>query len=132
MYAPVANYFNMRKATPAKDTGTAKPASKDKDGGAVKKLEKALDKKEIINNIDNKQRPTLGQAKPFNKLPVIPEADESDSSLQRNKPISKAGYCYIGKDRKNRSCIEVGEGDVCMSGDIFPSEAICINPNLRE
>ena len=41
------------------------------------------------------------------------------------------GYCYIGEDQGFRSCIEVGEGDVCMSGDIFPTQAVCINPNLR-
>ena len=68
--------------------------------------------------------------KKYNKLPVIPEADDSTSTVQ--KPASKSGFCYIGEDRGFRSCIEVGEGETCMSGDIFPTEAICINPNLRE
>lgn len=44
----------------------------------------------------------------------------------------KSGYCYIGEDRGFRSCVKVGQMDQCMSGDIFPTEAICINPNLRE
>ena len=44
---------------------------------------------------------------------------------------SKSGYCYIGEDRGFRSCIKVGENDQCMSGDIFPTMDICINPNLR-
>jgi len=43
----------------------------------------------------------------------------------------KAGFCYIGEDRGIRSCIQVGENDQCMSGDIFPSRDICVNPNLR-
>ena len=43
----------------------------------------------------------------------------------------QSGFCYIGEDRGFRSCISVGEGDLCMSGDIFPSQEVCINPNLR-
>jgi hypothetical protein len=25
----------------------------------------------------------------------------------------------------------VGMNDTCMSGDIFPTSAVCVNPNLR-
>ena len=60
-----------------------------------------------------------------------PLPDDSMSSTQRLGP-SKSGYCYIGEDRGFRSCIPVRDGDVCMSGDIFPSQAICVNPSLRE
>jgi hypothetical protein len=60
-----------------------------------------------------------------------PTPDDSTSSIQMNS-ASKAGFCYIGEDRGLRSCINVGDGDVCMCGDIFPTEAICINPNLRQ
>jgi hypothetical protein len=106
LYAPVVNFFNMRKAPPPVPVEVkAKEAD-----SALKKIEKAVDKD-------------------IKKLPVIPEADDT---IQPNKPLSKAGFCYIGEDRGVRSCIDVGEGDVCMSGDIFPSQAICINPNLRE
>jgi hypothetical protein len=61
----------------------------------------------------------------------IPEPDDASSTTQLSKPKNKAGYCYIGEDRGFRSCIQVGEGDKCMSGDIFPSMEICVNPNLR-
>lgn len=44
---------------------------------------------------------------------------------------SKAGWCFIGEDRGYRTCAEVGVNDQCMSGDIFPSQELCINPNLR-
>ena len=60
-----------------------------------------------------------------------PMPDDATSSTQRSGP-SKSGYCYIGEDRGFRSCIQVKEGDTCMSGDIFPSQAICVNPSLRE
>jgi hypothetical protein len=48
-----------------------------------------------------------------------------------NKSGNMAGFCYIGEDRGNRSCIEVESADLCMSGDIFPTHGTCINPNLR-
>lgn len=59
------------------------------------------------------------------------EADDSYSSIQMNKSSGKNGWCYIGEDRGFRSCIEVGPNDECMSGDIFPTSAVCVNPNLR-
>ena len=64
-------------------------------------------------------------------LPQIPEPDDATSSTQKNGS-GKAGYCYIGEDRGFRSCIKVNEDDKCMSGQIFPSSDICVNPNLRE
>ena len=59
------------------------------------------------------------------------EADDSYSTIQSSKSSGKSGWCYIGEDRGFRSCIKVGENDQCMSGDIFPTEDVCVNPNLR-
>jgi len=56
------------------------------------------------------------------------QANEATSSIGSS---GKAGWCYIGEDRGFRSCAEVGVNDECMSGDIFPSQEICINPSLR-
>ena len=111
--------FNIKEEEDAdeKAVEVVTPAKKD-NIAAVKKLEKVIDAKPDAE-------------KKYKKLPVIPEADDSTSRIQM-KPASKSGFCYIGEDRGFRSCIEVGEGDVCMSGNIFPTDAICINPNLRE
>lgn len=56
------------------------------------------------------------------------QANEASSSINFS---GKSGWCYIGEDRGFRSCAEVGVNDQCMSGDIFPTNEICINPNLR-
>ena len=117
--------------------------TKAKNNSALNKIEKALEIKPAINKIDGgasaagtsaagttQASNLMTPVKNYKKLPVIPEVDDSTSRIQM-KPTSKAGFCYIGEDRGFRSCIDVGEGDVCMSGDIFPTEAICINPNLR-
>jgi methyl-accepting chemotaxis protein len=61
----------------------------------------------------------------------VPLPDDATSTTQKSSS-NKSGYCYIGEDRGFRSCIKVNENNVCMSGDIFASEALCINPNLRE
>ena len=58
-------------------------------------------------------------------------ADDASSSIQASKSVGKSGWCYIGEDRGFRSCIQVGANDSCMSGDIFPSQDICVNPSLR-
>ena len=49
-----------------------------------------------------------------------------------NNINKKVGYCYIGSDRNVRTCVKVGESDTCMSGEVFPTRDICINPNLKE
>ena len=45
---------------------------------------------------------------------------------------NSAGYCYIGQENGQRSCSEIYEGDICMSGDIFPSNELCMYPKMRE
>ena len=56
------------------------------------------------------------------------EAHQASSSVH---DTGKAGWCFIGKDRGYRTCSKVGKDDKCMSGDIFPTQELCINPNLR-
>jgi len=58
-------------------------------------------------------------------------ADDSYSSIQTNKSSSKSGWCYIGEEQGVRSCAQVGPNDQCMSGNIFPTSEVCVNPSLR-
>lgn len=60
----------------------------------------------------------------------LPNPDITGSKTQAVQ-ATKSGFCYIGEDRGFRSCVHVKSGNKCMSGDIFPTQAICINPNLR-
>jgi len=99
-------------------------------------LEKGIDGKsgkQKRNKVDDKSQGT-GQAltHAVNNPPPAPVPDDAGSRTQSNKASGKSGYCYIGEDRGFRSCIQVNESDTCMSGDIFPTRDICINPNLRE
>ena len=103
---------------------------------AVNLMENSIGKANVkFNRIDDpntttqKAIQTALQSQP--KKQTTPSADEAGSSTQQLQS-RKSGYCYIGEDRGFRSCTQVGEGDTCMSGNIFPTNAICINPNLRE
>lgn len=57
------------------------------------------------------------------------QAHEASTSVHS---AGKSGWCFIGEDRGFRSCAEVGVNDTCMSGDIFPTHEMCMNPNLRK
>jgi len=41
------------------------------------------------------------------------------------------GYCYVGKENNLRHCAKVSSKSKCMSGDIFPTMDLCINPKIR-
>jgi hypothetical protein len=56
---------------------------------------------------------------------VIPDA--SESRIQSGK----SGWCFIGAEGLSRTCAEIGVSDMCMSGEIYPTKDVCINPNLR-
>ena len=64
---------------------------------------------------------------------ALNDASESASDVMPNSSESrgKKGWCFIGAEKENRTCAEIGINDVCMSGDIYPTKDVCINPRLR-
>jgi hypothetical protein len=80
-------------------------------------------------NIDNWQQDSLSKALENAKQSsneISP--DDSRSSIQTT---GKSGWCYIGEEQGIRTCADIGVNDLCMSGEIFPTQEICMNPNLR-
>lgn len=57
------------------------------------------------------------------------KANDAHSSVNTIK--AKAGWCFVGEEKGFRNCVEVGENDKCLSGDIFPTSQVCVNPSLR-
>jgi len=58
--------------------------------------------------------------------------DKIDTSLYRkDQLVDKNGFCYIGYEKGHRVCTYVYQGDVCMSGEIFPTMDVCLVPSLR-
>jgi hypothetical protein len=105
--------------------------------GSIQSLEKglSLSGKNIRNNIDNKKvlvQETDNNQLEFNQMLNISKNRVKPKNEIDSTPVSrKNGFCYVGEDRGYRSCIKIGNADKCMSGDIFPSQEICINPALR-
>lgn len=56
----------------------------------------------------------------------------ANSRVQSNRASGKSGFCYIGEEEGIRSCVKVSEHDICTSGKIYSSKAICQNPILRK
>ena len=58
-----------------------------------------------------------------------------DSKIEKkykdNQIVKGNGFCYIGFDNHMRECTDVYEGDICMSGQIFPTMDMCLNPEFR-
>lgn len=80
-------------------------------------------------NMDEWQKDSLARALDNAKQSTDQVSpDDSRSSIQTT---GKSGWCYIGEEQGVRTCSEIGVNDVCMSGDVFPNQAICMNPNLR-
>jgi hypothetical protein len=61
-----------------------------------------------------------------------PEPDTTTNPIQ--KPISsgKSNWCLVGEYQGRRGCVEIDENDKCMSGQIFPSQYTCLNPNFSQ
>jgi len=60
------------------------------------------------------------------------DADPSDTNSAISYGGKKKGsYCYVGVDRGYRSCVKIADGEKCMSGKVFPSKELCVNPSLR-
>ena len=146
---PILSIFGYGAATTVKQTtnvaATGAKGLVDVAAGTVTSgvglLEKGLDAKktqgQTRNKIDDTTPSTQSTSNAVDQAVTRktprgePVPDDAGSRTQLSRGSGKAGYCYIGEDRGFRSCIKVGEADMCMSGDIFPTQEICINPSLR-
>ena len=100
-----------------------------------------------LQNVGDSARPPATQPAPYQeeesreqaRQKSIQQALEYAKKNQQQLPADdpnripglKSGFCYVGEDRGFRSCIEVGESTKCMSGEIFPTREVCVNPRLR-
>jgi len=75
------------------------------------------------------QQDTLEQA--LSNASQTSPPNGSSGNVEAAATGGQAGWCYIGDDKGIRTCGEVGVNDMCMSGDVFPTQDVCVNPNLR-
>jgi hypothetical protein len=84
---------------------------------------------EHVNKLTTTNHRDLRYDYSLNDRARIPVEEDNGSLVQKRH--EKGEFCYIGSDRGYRSCVQLNEDDICMSGDIFPTKDVCINPSLR-
>jgi hypothetical protein len=104
------------KITPIKEKEKEKDEDESDDEESVLKNERKIEKR--IQDIPSDIKKSI--IKKEDKLPQ-PSTNESQHH----------GFCYIGKENNVRHCAKVSSKSKCMSGDIFPTMDVCINPKLR-
>jgi len=125
-----ATNSNTNSAT-NKNTVTGKQASSSLSINNANTVQGQIKMEKQINDMEDMQQQNLQKAlDDAAKGDAGPKPDDALSRIQSSNS-GKAGWCFIGEDRGFRTCSEIGQNDKCMSGDIFPSHEICMNPNLR-
>lgn len=84
-------------------------------------------------NVDVKSKQSLDSAlntKIFNVNE--PQPDSTTNPIQNPITSGKQGWCLVGEYQGKRGCIEVGEHDRCLSGQVFPNQKMCLNPTLTQ
>lgn len=134
-YDKINKYFNETKEE--EEVVAPVPAPKKKAAAAVKNQ---------VPGITSSKRATTNQSQEVmsededdnaevDTLNAALKNASSGSSYKANNAYSsvkaEAGWCYVGEEKGYRNCVEVGENDKCMSGDIFPTSQVCVNPSLR-
>lgn len=111
--------FFTRTSTPVTTPSTSKKNVEHKEVVEEKKEKECKSQKteKIMKSLDN-----AAQTEKY-------LADHASSNIQ--KKSCKTNWCFIGEEDGIRNCAALNKGQECMSGNIFPSMDICINPNLR-
>jgi len=60
--------------------------------------------------------------------PKEPSPDSSENAIQKPITSDKWNWCLVGEYQNKRGCIEITDTDKCMSGQVFPSQKMCLNP----
>jgi len=87
--------------------------------------------------VDDKAKQQLDNSINLSKFsekptPKQPEADSSTNPIQKPISSNKAGWCLVGEYEGRRGCIQVGQEDKCLSGQVYPNQKMCLNPTLTQ
>jgi len=123
--AATSNATNMPKSTTATASASKNPTAQ-KASSSQKGSMPVQQQIQEAGSVYEWNQGTLDSA--LNDAAKQPEPMPNETA---NYTTGKAGWCFIGDDRNTRACAQVGVNDMCMSGDIFPTQDVCMNPNLR-
>ncbi len=147
IFGPILSFFGLaavdvtNQAIQGAAQGTAAIASTVSNASqSATNVVKGDDSKSSINNSEPVQKQMQNSNQGWSKDSLSSALNDAKNSLdvQPNSADSslgvtgKSGWCYIGEENGVRTCAKVGVNDTCMSGNVFPSQDICINPSLRK
>ena len=64
----------------------------------------------------------------FNLQQTSTPSTDYSNPIMNQPSTKKAGWCLVGEYQGRRGCIEINDYDKCLSGEVFPSQEICMNP----
>jgi len=98
-------------------------------------LKEVLKKEQdILDTLEKQQKEQVQTEKKDESGGIRQLQNKLEDKINRYSPeqsVHQNGFCYIGYDQNQRECTNVYEGDICMSGQIFPTMEVCLNPHLR-
>lgn len=97
-----------------------------------KELEELRKQKVETDNQKNKALEKETE-KPKEQPKNIKKTKKSNEELRKlysnNQFVKDDGFCYIGSDNNMRQCVEVYNGDICESGDVYKRIDECLMPS---
>ena len=78
-------------------------------------------KKELENK---KSENKNNEKKTYSKL-----SNKEKKLYSQDQFVKEHGFCYVGEDNNHRHCVEVYNGDICESGDVYKRIDKCLLPN---
>ena len=112
--------------------GETAKAGVDIAGGTVRSIGDIL-KGASAPAVDIRAKNQLDQSLNLSSLQLkSAQPDSTVSPIQNSISAGKAGWCLVGEYQGRRGCIAVSDQDKCLSGQVYPNQALCLNPNLSQ
>ena len=91
-------------------------------------------RKQKVDSESNETNDTTKQKEESNKeSKKIKKSIKTNEELRKlysdNQFVKEDGFCYIGSDNNMRQCVEVYNGDICESGDVYKRIDDCLMPS---
>jgi hypothetical protein len=87
---------------------------------------------DILPNMKQQLDTAIQNAKNGGGSTIPITADTTASSIQTPISVKKTSnaWCLVGEYEGKRGCVSVEDSTKCLSGQVFPSQQLCVNPAL--
>lgn len=83
---------------------------------------------EDVQNVNERNRHHENSQKEQENSSKHKKNESLKKLYSEDQNVKEGGYCYIGTDDNMRHCVEVYNGDICESGDVFKRIDKCLMP----